>query len=372
MPGRCSIPAPTRAPGGSPTSAGASCASPSSTGGRGRWPATPDDADVSWGSAEFIAAEEIGRSRGYWWSPDGDRLAVARVDTSPIGRWWIGDPAQPATAPTEIAYPAAGTDNAIVTLHLLGLDGSQVDVDVGPAGVPLPGRRALGRAGRPATSPCSRATSGGVEVLAADPVERHDRRRVPRRRRGVGGAGAGHARPAGRRPPGRWPPTGTAPAACWSTGGRSPSPSCRCAAWSTPPASRSCSLANELDEPTEVARVAVAVRRRARTADDGARRAQRRGRRATPSCCARPGSTATASRTVVLGDDGAARLEIESFAEAPLVRPNVTLLPGGEHGRWPPPSCSPTTWPTTPGSPCCSTPTAGRTRSGCRPPGGSS
>ena len=63
----------------------------------------PDDPDVSWGSAEFIAAEEIGRSRGVWWSPDGDRLAVTRVDTSPIGRWWIGDPANPGTAPHEIA-----------------------------------------------------------------------------------------------------------------------------------------------------------------------------------------------------------------------------------------------------------------------------
>jgi dipeptidyl-peptidase-4 len=94
------------------------------------WPLAgePDDADVSWGSAEFIAAEEIGRSRGFWWSPDGDRLAVTRVDTSPIGRWWIGDPANPGTAPTEVAYPAAGTDNAVVTLHLLGLDGSRVAV----------------------------------------------------------------------------------------------------------------------------------------------------------------------------------------------------------------------------------------------------
>jgi dipeptidyl-peptidase-4 len=88
-----------------------------------------DHPDVSWGTAEFIAAEEMDRSRGYWWAPDGERLAVARVDTSPIRRWWIGDPAQPDTAPTELAYPAAGTDNAVVTLHLVGLDGSRVDVE---------------------------------------------------------------------------------------------------------------------------------------------------------------------------------------------------------------------------------------------------
>ena len=26
---------------------------------------------ITWGSADFIAAEEMGRFRGYWWSPDG-------------------------------------------------------------------------------------------------------------------------------------------------------------------------------------------------------------------------------------------------------------------------------------------------------------
>jgi dipeptidyl-peptidase-4 len=84
--------------------------------------------DVSWGRAEFVAAEEMGRMRGYWWSPDGSALAVARVDTRPVQRWYLGDPADPATAPTEMAYPAAGTPNADVSLHVIGLDGSVVDV----------------------------------------------------------------------------------------------------------------------------------------------------------------------------------------------------------------------------------------------------
>ncbi|HEY1282574.1 MAG TPA: DPP IV N-terminal domain-containing protein, partial [Acidimicrobiales bacterium] len=97
--------------------------------GSSRVLAGESDPDVSWGSAEFIAAEEMGRGRGFWWAPDGTRLAVARVDTSPVQRWWIGDPAQPGTAPAEIAYPAAGTDNALVTLHVIGVDGSRVDVD---------------------------------------------------------------------------------------------------------------------------------------------------------------------------------------------------------------------------------------------------
>ena len=64
---------------------------------------------VTFGLAEFVAAEEMGRSRGYWWSPDGSRLLVARVDESAVARWHIADPANPDTAPGEVAYPAAGT-----------------------------------------------------------------------------------------------------------------------------------------------------------------------------------------------------------------------------------------------------------------------
>ncbi|WTW95256.1 prolyl oligopeptidase family serine peptidase [Streptomycetaceae bacterium NBC_01309] len=78
--------------------------------------ATPENAEVTYGAAEFIAAEEMQRSRGFWWSPDGTALLAARVDNSPVDRWWIADPANPASAPQEVAYPAAGTPNAEVTL----------------------------------------------------------------------------------------------------------------------------------------------------------------------------------------------------------------------------------------------------------------
>ena len=83
---------------------------------------------VSWGSAEFIAAEEMGRSRGFWWSPDSQRLLVARVDTAEVPVWHITSPADPEAAPVPMAYPAAGTVNADVSLAILGLDGSQIEV----------------------------------------------------------------------------------------------------------------------------------------------------------------------------------------------------------------------------------------------------
>ncbi|WJV46386.1 S9 family peptidase [Streptomyces flavofungini] len=93
--------------------------------------AAPDavEADtVTYGLAEFIAAEEMDRHRGFWWSPESDRLLVARVDEAPVRRWWIADPAHPDREPVSVAYPAAGTDNADVRLFVVGLDGVRTEV----------------------------------------------------------------------------------------------------------------------------------------------------------------------------------------------------------------------------------------------------
>jgi len=85
-------------------------------------------AEVSYGLAEFIAAEEMRRMRGYWWAPDSSALLVARVDESPVQRWHIADPSDPARPPAEVRYPAAGTPNAVVSLVLAGLDGRHTAV----------------------------------------------------------------------------------------------------------------------------------------------------------------------------------------------------------------------------------------------------
>jgi len=90
--------------------------------------AEPDGPAITWGLAEFVAQEEMDRTRGYWWAPDGQRLLVARVDEAPVQRWYIADPANPGRQPAEVAYPAAGTPNAVVSLALVDLDGSRQDV----------------------------------------------------------------------------------------------------------------------------------------------------------------------------------------------------------------------------------------------------
>ncbi|MER7666128.1 prolyl oligopeptidase family serine peptidase [Streptomyces sp. NPDC096193] len=90
--------------------------------------AEPEDEDVTYGLAEFIAAEEMDRLRGFWWSPESDRLLVARVDERDVRRWWISDPAHPDREPAQVAYPAAGTPNAEVQLFLVTLQGERTEV----------------------------------------------------------------------------------------------------------------------------------------------------------------------------------------------------------------------------------------------------
>jgi dipeptidyl-peptidase 4 len=97
---------------------------------------TPEAANVTYGLAEFVAAEEMGRTRGFWWSPDGQQLLVARVDTTRVTRWYISDPAHPDQAPAEVAYPAAGTANADVSVVLVGLDGAVTPVRWDSAAAP--------------------------------------------------------------------------------------------------------------------------------------------------------------------------------------------------------------------------------------------
>ncbi|MEV5679931.1 prolyl oligopeptidase family serine peptidase [Streptomyces sp. NPDC052069] len=90
--------------------------------------AEPEAPHIAYGLAEFIAAEEMQRFRGFWWSPESDRLLVARADDSAVQRWWIADPAHPDRRPAEVAYPAAGTPNAEVRLFLTDLDGARTEV----------------------------------------------------------------------------------------------------------------------------------------------------------------------------------------------------------------------------------------------------
>ncbi|MEW2624829.1 prolyl oligopeptidase family serine peptidase [Streptomyces sp. NPDC048106] len=130
--------------------------------------AEPESEQVTYGLAEFIAAEEMSRTRGFWWAPGGDRLLVARADDTPVTRWWISDPAHPEREPSNVAYPAAGTPNADVRLFVLGLDGSRTEVLWDRARYPYLARAHWSEAGAPLVLVQSRDQRGQL-FLAVDP-----------------------------------------------------------------------------------------------------------------------------------------------------------------------------------------------------------
>jgi dipeptidyl-peptidase-4 len=87
---------------------------------------------LSWGVAEFVAQEEMGRNDGHWWSPDDRYLAVARVDETPVKVVTRAAIGAEGTRLYEQRYPVAGTANALVDLYVMAPDGSrQVKVDLG-------------------------------------------------------------------------------------------------------------------------------------------------------------------------------------------------------------------------------------------------
>ena len=91
-------------------------------------PAAGDREDtVTWGQAEFVAAEEMDRDRGHWWLEGGDLFAT-RVDVEPVDVWWVADPAHPERPPTPHRYPAAGTSDAEVTLWICRAGGERREV----------------------------------------------------------------------------------------------------------------------------------------------------------------------------------------------------------------------------------------------------
>ena len=106
--------------------------------------------------------------------------------------------------PAELRYPVAGSADADVTLHLLGLDGSPHRRHLGPRGLPLPRRTSPGPTGRRSSCRSCRATSARAQVLCGRPGDRRRPRRCSSSTTTIWlDVGARRAGPAARRPAGR-------------------------------------------------------------------------------------------------------------------------------------------------------------------------
>src|SRR5262249_54422948 len=80
---------------------------------------------VTHGVAEYIAQEETDREHGFWWSPDGDRIAYTEVDETGIPRYPIVHQGQAAWEVESPRYPFAGGPNARVRLGVISRTGGE-------------------------------------------------------------------------------------------------------------------------------------------------------------------------------------------------------------------------------------------------------
>jgi len=80
-------------------------------------------AQITNGLSEFVAQEEMGRSTGYAWSPDGTQIAYLQVDNSPVAEFRIPNFLAGETSIEIQEYPKAGEANAQVNLGVVSIRG---------------------------------------------------------------------------------------------------------------------------------------------------------------------------------------------------------------------------------------------------------
>jgi dipeptidyl-peptidase 4 len=84
------------------------------------------------GMAEFIAQEEMDRTTGYWWAPDGRHIAFARVDETPVEVTERFEISADNVATFAQRYPIAGGANVLVRLGVADVQtGAVVWIDLG-------------------------------------------------------------------------------------------------------------------------------------------------------------------------------------------------------------------------------------------------
>ena len=91
------------------------------------------DEVIANGLAEFIAQEEMGRSTGFWWSPDSRRIAFLRTDESAIEPSLRFEIQADRITMVEQRYPFTGTPNVTYHLGVIDLVRNETDwIDLGP------------------------------------------------------------------------------------------------------------------------------------------------------------------------------------------------------------------------------------------------
>lgn len=75
--------------------------------------------------AEFVAAEELGRYSGFFWSPDSRSLVYEEADAEGVERLWLADPAHPFEPVEPRPYPRPGGRNVKVSFGTVPAGGGR-------------------------------------------------------------------------------------------------------------------------------------------------------------------------------------------------------------------------------------------------------
>lgn len=94
------------------------------TGGELRLTGDGREGSILNGEADWVYFEELWNrdATGFWWSPDGERIAFYRFDERAVGIYSLLDPLPQYPQRTDQRYPKAGTPNPEVRLGVIDLD----------------------------------------------------------------------------------------------------------------------------------------------------------------------------------------------------------------------------------------------------------
>ena len=179
--------------------------------------ASDEDPDVSWGSADFIAAEEMPSQPRLLVESRRRGLAACRVDVAAVEQWYIADPADPGDPrgrgplsgrrhrPTRRRPPCARASTAAAS-RSPGIS------DRFPYLVAVTGDERPAAAHRPIPRPATM-----LDVLEANPTTGDTATSAPTADELLGRARAGRPRPSSTTGGWSWPPIATERGACSST-----------------------------------------------------------------------------------------------------------------------------------------------------------
>ncbi|MGA0077891.1 MAG: prolyl oligopeptidase family serine peptidase [Candidatus Nanopelagicales bacterium] len=83
---------------------------------------------VTFGLANFIAAEEFSRISGFWWSPDSKNLLVEKVESTQVTEIQLAYPTDPRLEIRKHRYPFACSKNPTSSLILINIEGEAKDL----------------------------------------------------------------------------------------------------------------------------------------------------------------------------------------------------------------------------------------------------